>query len=73
MAINNFGIQEFMPHQDVVNEVFKINYSFNDGYMKIDDSPGTGIDIDEKRAGDFPYSKASLPVNRKTDGTLFYW
>ncbi|MBN1791594.1 MAG: D-galactonate dehydratase family protein, partial [Bacteroidales bacterium] len=26
MAINNFGIQEYMPHQDTVNEVFRINY-----------------------------------------------
>jgi mannonate dehydratase len=56
-----------------VNEVFKINYSFDDGYMFIDGAPGIGVDIDEKKAAKFPYEKASLPVNRKTDGTMFYW
>ncbi len=72
-AINNFGIQEYMPHEEIVNEVFKTNYTFEDGYMYIDDTPGIGVDIDEKAAEKFPYSPASLPVNRKADGTLFYW
>lgn len=73
MAINNFGIQEHMPHQDIVNDVFKVNYRFENGYLLIDDTPGTGVDIDEKKAAKYPYSMASLPVNRKTDGTMFYW
>lgn len=73
LAINNFGIQEYMPHQDRVHEVFKINYQFKDGYLCIDDTPGIGIDIDEEKASEYPYSMASLPVNRKTDGTMFYW
>lgn len=72
-AINNFGIQEYMPHEEIVNEVFKINYRFEEGYMYIDDTPGIGVDLDEKAAQKFPYIPASLPVNRKTDGTLFYW
>jgi mannonate dehydratase len=72
-AINNFGIQEYMPHQDIVNEVFKVNYRYEDGYMTIDDSPGIGVDIDEEKAKRYHYSKASLPVNRKMDGTMFYW
>jgi mannonate dehydratase len=62
-----------MPHQSIVNEVFKTNYSFNDGYLTIDDSPGIGVDIDEKKAGLYPYAMARLPVNRKTDGTMFNW
>lgn len=72
-AINNFGIQEYMPHEPVVNEVFKTNYSYSGGCLYIDDTPGTGVDIDEKKAAKYPYAKASLPVNRKTDGTMFYW
>lgn len=27
----------------------------------------------EKAAKKFPYKKAYLPVNRKTDGTMFNW
>jgi mannonate dehydratase len=73
MAINNFGLQEYMPHQEIVNDVFKINYNFQDGFLTIDDSPGIGIDIDEKKAQKYPYTMASLPVNRKSDGTMFYW
>jgi len=72
-AINNFGIQEYMPHQEIVNEVFKTNYKFEDGFLTIDDSPGTGVDIDEKAAARFPYQMARLPVNRKSDGTMFNW
>ncbi|RCW36072.1 D-mannonate dehydratase ManD [Marinilabilia salmonicolor] len=72
-AINNFGIQEYMPHEKIVGEVFKTNYKFEDGYMYIDDTPGIGVDMDEKAAEKFPYDPASLPVNRKADGTLFYW
>jgi mannonate dehydratase len=73
IAINNFGIQEYMPHQEIVNEVFKINYRYNNGYMTIDDTPGIGVDIDEEKAKKYPYVKASLPVNRKMDGTMFNW
>jgi mannonate dehydratase len=73
IAINNFGIQEYMPQQEIVNEVFKINYQYKNGYMFIDNIPGIGVDINENRAKKYPYSMASLPVNRKTDGTIFYW
>jgi len=72
-AINNFGIQEYMPHQEIVNEVFNTNYNFNKGFLFIDDTPGIGVGIDEKKAEKYPYQMASLPVNRKSDGTMFYW
>ena len=73
MAVNNFGLQEYMPHQEIVNEVFKTNYQFKDGFLMVDDTPGIGVDIDEEKAAEFPYAMASLPVNRKSDGTMFYW
>ena len=72
-AINNFGIQEYMPHAPLVAEVFKSNYRYADGFLTIDDTPGLGVDIDEQKAASYPYSTACLPVNRKLDGTLFYW
>jgi len=73
LAINNFGIQEYMPHQEIVNEVFKTNYRFSEGSLNIDDTPGIGVDIDEEKAALYPYQMATLPVNRKSDGTMFYW
>jgi len=73
LAINNFGIQEYMPHQEIVNEVFKTKYRFSEGSLNIDDTPGIGVDIDEEKAALYPYQMATLPVNRKSDGTMFYW
>ena len=73
LAINNFGIQEYMPQQPVVGEVFKTGYHYEKGYLHIKNTPGLGVDIDEKAAKKFPYKKAYLPVNRKTDGTMFNW
>jgi mannonate dehydratase len=73
LAVNNFGIQEFMPHQEIVSEVFKTNYKFDGGFLTIDDTPGIGVEIDEEAAAKFPYQMARLPVNRKYDGTMFNW
>lgn len=73
MAINNFGIQEYMPHPTAVNDVFRVNYRFEAGHLHIDDTPGIGVDIDEEAAKKYPYSPASLPIARKADGTLFHW
>ncbi len=73
LAINNFGIQEYMPHQPIVHDVFKINYKLDRGYLTIDDSPGIGVEIDEQVASRYPYSMACLPVARLVDGTLHYW
>ncbi len=73
IAVHNFGIQEHMPHQSLVDEVFSHAYTYTDGYMYPGDLPGHGVDIDEKLAAKFPYQAAYLPVNRKEDGTLFNW
>ncbi|HEV2274537.1 MAG TPA: D-mannonate dehydratase ManD [Acidobacteriaceae bacterium] len=73
LAINNFGIQEHMPHTRETDEVFPHAYRFDSGYMLPGDAPGLGVDIDEKLAAKFPYQRAYLPINRKLDGTLFDW
>jgi mannonate dehydratase len=73
LAINNFGIQEYMPHASVVSEVFKSHYRCDNGYMTVEDYPGHGVDIDEAAAAKFPYEMACLPIARKLDGTMHYW
>ncbi len=72
-AINNFGIQEYMPHAEPTAEVFETPYRLSQGTLVLDDLPGLGVSFDEDAALRFPYAPASLPVNRKRDGTLFYW
>jgi mannonate dehydratase len=73
LAVNNFGVQEYMPHVAPAFDVFKVNYSYHQGYCSIDDSPGIGVEFDEEQAKKYPYVAASLPVNRRSDGTMFHW
>ncbi len=73
LAVNNFGVQEYMPHQPPALDVFHVGYRFEGGFCSVSDAPGLGVDIDEEAAARYPYAMASLPVNRKSDGTLFHW
>jgi mannonate dehydratase len=73
LAIPNFGMQEYMGYHPETLDVFKCNYSFNDGLMHPGDKPGLGIEIDEKLAAKYPYEPAYLPVARLEDGTLCSW
>jgi len=73
ISVNNFGIQEYMPHTRETDEVFPHAYAFKKGYLHPGDGPGLGVEYDEKLAKQFPYERAYLPVNRKLDGTLFNW
>ena len=73
MAINNFGIQEFMGYVEETMHVFSLDHLFADGYFTVKDSPGLGVDFDAKKATKFPYQQAYLPINRLEDGTLYHW
>lgn len=73
LSIPNFGVQEYMRHTAETDAVFPHHYSLNDGLMHPGDAPGLGVDIDEKLAAGYEYSRAYLPVNRLEDGTLFNW
>jgi len=73
IAINNFGIQEYMRHTEKTDAVFPHAYRFDTGYLYPGDKPGLGVDFNEKLAAQYPYERAYLPINRKLDGTLFNW
>jgi mannonate dehydratase len=73
ISINNFGIQEYMLHTKETDEVFPHSYFFHAGFLHPGDAPGLGVDYNEKLAGTFPYERAYLPINRKSDGTMFNW
>ena len=71
---NNFGIQEFIGFgNETLNEVFTHPLSFKDGYIFLDDTPGLGVDYNEKAAKKYPYKRSYLPVTRLEDGTLWNW
>jgi mannonate dehydratase len=72
-AIPNFGIQEYMRHTAETDAVFPHDYTYAAGRLHAGDTPGHGVDIDEKLAARYPYRRAYLPVNRLEDGTLWHW
>ncbi|MFO7657198.1 MAG: D-galactonate dehydratase family protein [Bacteroidales bacterium] len=72
-AIHNFGIQEHMPHEPIVDEVFPHAYTYKEGYMYPGDKPGLGVDFNKKLSSKYPYQRAYLPVNRLEDGTMWNW
>ncbi|MFZ6646987.1 D-mannonate dehydratase ManD [Undibacterium sp. TJN25] len=72
--VPNFGIQEYMRHTEETDAVFPHDYHFDKGFLHAGETPGHGVDIDEKLAAKYPYSRAYLPVNRLAhDGTLTNW
>ncbi|MCP3863327.1 MAG: D-galactonate dehydratase family protein [Aestuariibacter sp.] len=71
--VPNFGIQEHMPHSELMESVFSVSYRFDDGYFTPGETPGHGVDIAEELAKKYPYKRACLPVNRLEDGTLWHW
>src|SRR5215472_3876074 len=52
----NFGIQEYSPFNDRLQEVFKGCPVMKDGYLWVNESPGWGIEVDEKAAAKYPYA-----------------
>lgn len=71
--VPNFGIQEYMRHSELTDEVFPHDYRFEDGFLHCGETPGHGVDIDEALAAKHPYKPASLPVARLEDGTMWNW
>jgi mannonate dehydratase len=62
-----------MRHTQETDEVFPHDYSFTAGELRVGDTPGHGVDIDEKLAAKYPYKSAYLPVARLEDGTMWNW
>ena len=71
--VPNFGLQEHMPHTPETDAVFPHDYRFENGVFHVGESPGHGVEIDEKEAAKYPYRRAYLPVSRLADGTLTDW
>ncbi len=71
--VPNFGIQEYMRHTEETDAVFPHDYRFEDGHLLCGETPGHGVEIDEKLATRYP---TIPPVCRSPgcgDGTLWNW
>lgn len=71
--VPNFGIQEYMFHSDLANEVFPHDYVFRAGRLHASDTPGHGVTLDEKLAKKYPYAPKQLPIARLEDGSMWDW
>jgi mannonate dehydratase len=68
----NFGIQEETFFDEKTREVFPGTPEIRKGYIYSNDRPGFGIDIDEKAAARYPYTKdfEDRGNDRMLDGTI---
>lgn len=71
--VPNFGIQEYMFHTDETDAVFPHDYVLRAGRLHVGDTPGIGVDIDEKLAAKYPYAPKQLPIARLEDGSMWDW
>jgi mannonate dehydratase len=55
LVCSNFGVQEYSPFNDRLQEVFHGCPVLKDGYLYPNDAPGWGIEVDEKAAARYPY------------------
>jgi mannonate dehydratase len=73
-AIPNFGIQEYMGYPPETSEVFHSEVRLEDGYLRVAETPGLGVEYDDAAAARFAeFSPKYLPVARRLDGTVHDW
>jgi mannonate dehydratase len=80
LACHNFGIQEGYRFPERVREVFSGCPEIRNGFMYPTESPGWGIEIDEKAAAKYPFGSfesgdrerynGGWGVIRRSDGTV---
>ena len=66
----NFGIQEYSPFNERLQEVFQGCPVMKDGYLWANEAPGWGIEVDEKAAAKYPYTDRTYGAGdgRKLNG-----
>jgi len=64
----NFGIQEYSPFNDHLQEVFRGCPVMKNGYLYANEAPGWGIEVDEKLAAKYPYGASERGERQKLNG-----
>jgi len=64
----NFGIQEYSPFNERLQEVFHGCPVLKNGYVYPNDAPGWGIEVDEKAAAKYPYGQNERGERQKLNG-----
>jgi mannonate dehydratase len=64
----NFGIQEYSPFNDRLQEVFRGCPVIKNGSLYVNDAPGWGIEVDEGRAAKYPYGSFESDERKRLNG-----
>ncbi|MCX6620523.1 MAG: starvation-sensing protein RspA, partial [Acidobacteria bacterium] len=68
LACPNFGIQEYSPFSERVQEVFHGCPVMKNGYLYATEKPGWGIEVDEKAAARYPFGSFEGGVQKRYNG-----
>src|SRR5579871_2825807 len=68
VTCSNFGIQEYSPFNDRLQEVFRGCPVMKNGYLHASDAPGWGIEVDEKLAAKYPYGSFEGDERKRLNG-----
>lgn len=64
----NFGIQEYSAFNDRTREVFEGCPRLENGYLYPNDTPGWGIEVNEKAAAKYPFGSFESGEHKRLDG-----
>ncbi len=68
LVSTSFGIQEYSPFNERVQEVFHGCPTMKDGYLWINEAPGWGIEVDEAAARKYPFGYGEKGERQKLNG-----
>ena len=68
LACYNFGIQEYYRFPERVLEVFQGCPEMKNGYLYANESPGWGIEVDEKAASRYPFGSFEADEKQRLNG-----
>lgn len=73
-SIPNFGIQEYVEFEPEIKRVFKLPFTYDNGFVTICDEPGLGVTLDEEYLKSCePYRKSYLPMLRDRAHAIHNW
>lgn len=68
VACYNFGVQEYSPFNERLQEVFSGCPVMKDGYLYPNDAPGWGIEVNEKAAAKYPFGYGENGERKQYNG-----
>lgn len=68
LVSHNFGIQEYSPFDNAVQEIFEGCPVMKGGYLYVHEAPGWGIEVNEKAAARYPFGSGEEGNTKRLNG-----